>query len=408
MSEALKIVTADDAALLKRSVARADEHGLNGKADPGRLVDLLEDIDSLKHEIHARMRRIETVKHAREILQEDALRTEALNRKLTELGRAMAGVNAPELLVVGDGAALPWHRSNELDDPDEPQGDQSQWNQGQSHALALELSQQVRQPTGESRSSLIASAEILEQAEQGRRQADQATAEARQMLDQWASEQAAARRIQDEAIATLQSARLESREAYDAASKRLEEAERSWKEAQYAIVEAQRLMDQSLSELAQARRDDQGAVADVESLRHELRTAHQSVSERSQEAARLWEQADHAVADSKHQWDLAVAEVAQARDRQETAAEEFALARQEVTTAYQFAAVAAQRQRFAEEFFTKAARWAVLASAVSWIAMVWFGWFAFRAVVPIWGAGVATGAIALVANLFAKKSVIEG
>ena len=46
--------------------------------------------------------------------------------------------------------------------------------------------------------------------------------------------------------------------------------------------------------------------------------------------------------------------------------------------------------------------------AVSWIAMVWFGWFAFRAIMPIWGAGIATGAIMLVAKLIVKKSVTEG
>src|SRR4051794_17940421 len=90
MSEALKIVTAEDVALLRRSGAWVEEQGPTGKDDPGRLVDLLEDIDTLKHEIHERMRRIDAVKQAKEILREDALRTEELNRKLAELGKAMA------------------------------------------------------------------------------------------------------------------------------------------------------------------------------------------------------------------------------------------------------------------------------------------------------------------------------
>ena len=65
-------------------------------------------------------------------------------------------------------------------------------------------------------------------------------------------------------------------------------------------------------------------------------------------------------------------------------------------------------QQFAEEFFTKAARWAVLSGAIAWIAVVWFGWFAFRAFVPIWGAGIATVAVVLIARFVGKKGVIEG
>jgi len=174
------------------------------------------------------------------------------------------------------------------------------------------------------------------------------------------------------------------------------------------IVEVKQLLDQTKAERTQSSREDQALSADVLSLREELLAAHQSATDRSAEATRLLEQAGESVAESKRQRDAAMAEVAQARTHEETATAEFTSARQELTTAYQIATVAERRQHFAEEFFTRAARWAVLSGAVAWIAVVWFGWFAFRAFVPIWGAGIATVAVAGVAQFVAKKGRVEG
>ncbi len=448
MSETLKIVTAEDAALLKKPVARVTEFGLQSEDDPGKLIDLLEDIDGLKHEIHERMLRIEAVKQAREILQEDAARTDVLNRKLAELGRAMVGVHAetrqgeiqaenaglprmqargfapevmlstPELRSLGDGTARQWQQPNEPGDDRHDRDDSGQWNDEPGSALVLEVPEHTIQPAAghrawlevseEARESFLAASEILEQAEKSWKQADQAAVEARQMLDRSASELAAARRMEEAATANLQSARQESRDFYFTVCKRMEELEQSWKQADSMIVEVKQLLDQTKAERTQTSREDQALNADVESLRQELLAAHQSATERSAEATRLLEQAGDAVAESKRQRDAAMAEVAQARQHEETATSEFASARQELTTAYQFASVAARRQHFAEEFFTKAARWAVLSGAVAWIAVVWFGWFAFRATVPIWGAGIATVAVAAVAQFVAKKGRVEG
>jgi len=424
MSETLKIVTAEDAALLKKPVARVTEFGLQSEDDPGKLIDLLEDIDGLKHEIHERMLRIEAVKQAREILQEDAARTDVLNRKLAELGRAMVGVNAevmlntPELRSLGDGTSRQWQQPDEPGNNRDNRDDSTQWNDQPSSALVLDVPEHTIQPVAghrawlevneEARESFLAASEILEQAEKSWKQADQAAVEARQMLDRSASELAAARRMEEAATANLQSARQESRDSYFALCKRMEEIEQSWKQADEVIVEAKQLLDQTITERTQTSREDLALNVDVESLRQELLTAYQSVTERSAEATRLLEQAGEAVAESKRQRDSAMAEVAQARQHEETATVEFTSARQELTTAYQFAAVAARRQQFAEEFFTKAARWAVLSGAVAWIAVVWFGWFAFRAIVPMWGAGIATVAVAAVAQFVRKKSTIEG
>lgn len=442
MSETLKIVTAEDAALLKKPVARVTGFGLQSEDDPGKLIDLLDDIDGLKHEIHERMLRIEAVKQAREILQEDAARTDVLNRKLAELGRAMVGVHAetrreeiqaenvgsprvqargfapevmlstPELRSLGDGTAQQWQQ------PDEPRDHANQWNGEPGSALVLEVPEHTIQPAAghrawlevseEARESFLAASEILEQAEKSWKQADQAAVEAREMLDRSASELAAARRMEEAATANLQAARQESRDFYFTLCKRMEELEQSWKQADSMIVEVKQLLDQTKAERTQTSREDRTLNADVESLRQELLAAHQSATERSTEATQLLEQASDAVAESKRQRDAAMAEVAQARQHEETATAEFTSARQELTTAYQFAAVAARRQHFAEEFFTRAARWAVLSGAVAWIAVVWFGWFAFRAFVPIWGAGIATVAIAAVAQFIAKKGRVEG
>ena len=377
MSETLKIVTAEDAALLKKPVPRVTEFGPQSADDPGKLIDLLEDIDGLKHEIHERMLRIEAVKQAREILQEDAARTDVLNRKLAELGRAMVGVHTetrreeiqaenvgspraqargfvpevmlstPELRSLGDGTARQWQQPEEPRDDRHDRDDSGQWNDEPGSALVLEVPEHTIQPAAghrawlevseEARESFLAASEILEQAEQSWKQADQAAVEARQMLDRSASELAAARRMEEAATANLQSARQESRDFYFTLCKRMEELEQSWKQADSMIVEAKQLIDQTIAERTQTSKKDLALTADMESLRRELLEAHQSVTERSMEATQLLEQASDAVAESKRQRDAAMAEVVQARLHEETATAEFASARQELTTAYQFA-----------------------------------------------------------------------
>ena len=82
MSDALKIVTQEDVELAKKPPMRVADQALGNEMDPAKLMDLLGDIDGLKLEIHERMRRIEAVKQAKSVLQEDAERTEALNKRL--------------------------------------------------------------------------------------------------------------------------------------------------------------------------------------------------------------------------------------------------------------------------------------------------------------------------------------
>src|SRR5271165_2038400 len=94
-SDTLKIVTHEDAVLAKKPPLRVGEQVPADDEEPDKLMELLGDIDGLKQEIHDRMRRLEAVKQARSLLREDALRTEALNKRLAEFGKVMSAVNSP-------------------------------------------------------------------------------------------------------------------------------------------------------------------------------------------------------------------------------------------------------------------------------------------------------------------------
>jgi hypothetical protein len=96
-----------------------------------------------------------------------------------------------------------------------------------------------------------------------------------------------------------------------------------------------------------------------------------------------------------------------ARKAEETAAADLLSARQELTTAYQFAAVAAQRRLDAVDSYHKAARWAVFAVALSWLAMAWMAWFAFQAKMPFWVPCIVTVALIGLAAKFAKQGTRE-
>jgi hypothetical protein len=135
--------------------------------------------------------------------------------------------------------------------------------------------------------------------------------------------------------------------------------------------------------------------------------AYESACDRLREAEQFWQRGDQSSKDAQKLGDLSTAELLQARTAEEAAASDLLSARQELTTAYQIAAVAAQRRLDAVEFFHKAARWTVYAGSLSWVAMVWVAWFAFRAVIPIWGPAVMTAIIVVVAMTIVKRGATE-
>jgi hypothetical protein len=558
-SDALKIVTQEDIELAKRTPAAGDE------VDPSKLMDLLGDIDGLKHEIHERMRRIEAVKQAKSVLLEDAERTEALNKRLAEIGKAMsvahmgvfagdnekvaealhapakenpAGTEARFAIprIATENVALPWPRVEDTPEFVEGTGAESaapvpelyassredfqamssvseaafeaalerlegvEQARMQAWTQADETVQEARRLLDEANSQLslavkkeeqatsdfhsaqqaLASAyesanERLEQKEAARTQAwtqaNEASEEARRLLQEATEklrgavsrEEEAAARFQsaenalstatqsaierlelaeaartqvrsqtseaseeaerllkeatlqlqravsreEEAVAKFHSAKEGLTTAAQAAAERTEEAERSWRKTDQATQEAKRLLEQSTAELIQARKKEESISANLQSVRQEFMSAFESANERLREAEMFWKLGDQASKDVQQSTDQSAADLLTARNAEETAAADLLSARQELTTAYQFAAVAAQRRLDAVEFFHKAARWTIFAGSLSWVAMVWVAWFAFRAMVPIWGPAALTVIIALVAMTIVKRGATE-
>jgi hypothetical protein len=433
MSDALKIVTHEDAALAKKPPVRAAEQEAWIEVDSSKLIDLLDDIDGLKYEIHERMRRIEAVKQARSVLQEDAVKTAALNKRLAELGRAMGGAHAglrvaeprheeaepfrvqpreslreteshpPEVRGLAEGAALPWRKQEESVDsslntyqapvsqlPEAPNG-----YRGNADAVA------------EASIVLNAATERLERAEQAWKLADQAALEAKRLFDESTSKLDQAVSLEGQATADFQSAQLASTAARESANERLEAAERCWREADQITVEAKRLLDQSASELALARKKEEAVTADLQSIRQEFTSVYQSATEHLEEAERFWKQGDQAAVEAKKMFEQSTFQLTQSRAKEESATSDLLSARQELTTAYQFAAVAAQRRLDAEEFFQKAIRWAIFATAFSWTAMAWMSWLIFRTFVPIWGPCIFTVIIVVLAFVIGRKRTSE-
>ncbi len=448
MSDALRIVTPEDAALAKKPPARVAEVEEWKDADSTKLVDLLEEIDGLKYEIHERMRRIEAVKQARSVLLEDAVRTEALNRKLHELGRAMGGVQAgygqERVSLAG---AEPMHvLQREVSRESELRGGTGRGIVEESvaswHPLdaatvnELVMAPQAAQGTMRSAVSAVSDAsklaaayaeELLHEEAQavmaaeaapeemaltmGAMEAEALTGSSTGLasMEPWRPEEgmAAGSTREEVNLEPMTVAYQLSQEAFEAASlaarELLEEAERVWKQASEATEESKRLLDEATLQLKDAIGKEEKYSADFEYAQQALSAGYRTAGQRLEEAERLLREAEQAAQETHKLLDQSMFELVQSRVKEETATTELLSARQELTTAYQFAAVAAQRRLDAEELFLKTARWAVIATALSWVAMIWACWFSLRQWVPIWGPGVGTAIVVLVAGLSAKR-----
>jgi hypothetical protein len=436
-SDALKIVTYEDAELAKKPPLRAGEQIAGGETENDNLIGLLGEIDGLKQEIHERMRRVEAVKQAKSVLLEDALRTAALNKRLAEMGRVMSSFH-PGLLAIGhrsedpeslrmqarelladseprniqgkgatEGVTLPWRK---LEEPVE-----SSIHEHVEQILQLSAGSapqsEYQSISADASTAYQAAAQRLEQSEQewadAWKRADEAAAEARRLFEESASRLDLAVSKEELAASQFESAKETLTTAYGSANERLEEAERCWQRTDQIVLEARQMLERSISELDQARRREEAVAASLESVRREFSTAYQSASQRLEEAERLCQKGDQAAKEAQHAIDQTTAELLQSRNSEEKAAADLLSARQELTTAYQFASVAAQRRLEAAETFQKAIRWAVFATAFSWVALVWALWLALRAIVPIWGGGVASALVILVAFVFGRLRTRE-
>jgi hypothetical protein len=357
MSDALKIVTHEDAELAKKAPMRAWEQDFSTETDNDNLMGLLGEIDGLKQEIHERMRRVEAVKQAKSVLLEDAVRTEALNKRLTEIGKVMSAVHpvllaagknnedsdsfraqTRELLaesepdrasvrIVSDGLTLPWRR------PEDSVDSSSDVPSEFSVDLGLGSISEA------SRVAFNAASQRLEEAEHEWREAwnraDEAAREAKRLFEESTARLNLAVTEEERAASEIRSAQDALTNGYQSASERLETAERFWKHADEGALEAKRLLEESTSRLDLAAIKEEQASAQLRSAKETLTTAYQSSNERLEEAERCWKQTDRVILEATRLFDQSTAQLDLARKREEAAAASLESVRQEFTKAYQ-------------------------------------------------------------------------
>ena len=378
LSDALKIVTQEDIELAKKPPMRAADQTSGNDMDSTNLMGLLGDIDGLKNEIHERMRRIEAVKQAKSVLLEDAERTEALNRRLAEIGKAMtvaqSGSQAPEaetaepvriqsresltgaesrtapVKVLNEGVALPWPRTEELSEDSRIEPTEQQLGQILSSVEAARIS-------AEANMAFEAAFKRLQETEESRlqawTQADDAVQEARRLLEAATSQLKDAVGREEQATHAIHSAQEALTISVQSAQERLEEAERSreaarlqaWKEANANVEEARRLFEDAASQLKDAAGREAKAAQAIHSAQESLTISVQSAqerleeAERSREAARVqtWKEANADSEEAKRLLDEATSQLTLATGREERATQEFHSAQQALTTSFQSA-----------------------------------------------------------------------
>jgi hypothetical protein len=466
-SDGLKIVTQEDAELARKLPPRSSEAHAEDEESPSQLMELLGNIDGLKQEIHERIRRIEAVKQAKSVLLEDAMRTEALSKKLSDLGKVMSAAQlglliGPDVQIDADpqsyrrkessietegklsqprptvdNLALPWPKAEE---GTESKGIETERLVEQAARFSgdyavidsslTEVKQSFESIThrlntveeyldtvdyGEIKKSLSEAKESVESITNRLntvenflntvlRQLEEVAGDTKLRLEEAVSRYDRALEREDRAAAGFVAAQEALRAASRSAEERLAEAERYWKQADQGTAETQRVLDESTASLKRAVAIEEKVAADLRSAQSSAKETFEAANRRLQEAEQFWKNKDLSFVDAKKHLEQSTFALTEAHAKEEAAAADLTSARQELTTAYQFAAVAAQRRLDASEFFRKAASWTIFATALSWIVMAWTAWFSLRTIVPIWGPCAATVLIVVVALAAGKAS----
>jgi hypothetical protein len=465
-NDVLRIVTLEGVEVPTKFQIQPGDQGLTYEAEPEKLVQILNDIDSIRREIQERMRRTEAVKQAKSLLMEDAARTEALNKKLAEIGKMMSAIQSRSMtaeseldqaesfrkqstgggadggsrtthigaaLRVSENVALPWPKQEEVQDSfliayetvaPQPGRSQSIEDLEQSGLKGPVVSppqlvempvhtpeeiQSLRQTPVEigTRAGVSAGIEQISVAEESWKRAEEAAVEARRLFDESRARLEDAANRQERLAAESRAAQDALNAGYQAANDRLAEATQTWQHTDQAAVEAKQLLEAASSRLNRAVSVEEQAAADFHSAQKSLTNAYETASKRLEEAERFWRESDSTGTQVKQMLEQTSTDLAEIRSREETATADLLSARQELTTAYQFAAVAAQRRLDAAEFFKRSAKWAVFASAFSWVAMVWAVWFALRTIAPVWVPCVASTLIVCLAITFGRLGTRE-
>lgn len=364
-SDALNIVASTYPDVGGNSRSRADEQEPWTGVDPLRLIDLLENIDGLKQEVQERMRRVEAVNQAKSLLQEDAIRTEALNRKLAELGRAFGEVRhepffgeaksrEADLLRMPPREHVAEISSRQIESAS-PAHQGGDWIHFENRELATLADIAIR-PASTQTAPL----------EPVHRLADtlRMDATAHPVEDIPAPE------LEEPAVEVKPNAQPEATESPE-----------SYRKVAHRFTEASLQRDEAIQSAMQAKSSYEGAMQLLE------------------EGRQIYEETREALLNTKLHLEQASAQLAVSRGKEEAATADLKSAQQDLTTAYQFAAVAAQRQHDAAEFFRKSNRWNIIAVAFSWVVITWMAWLQFRTLVPIWGPGAVSGVILVIAIL---------
>jgi hypothetical protein len=447
-SDALDIVAHSD---FNRNIApAAEELDQWSSVDPARLIDLLENIDGLKQEVQERMRRVDAVNKAKSLLQEDAIRTEALNRKLAELGKAFGEVRHEPSV-----AELRGREAELLRMPARETVSEIPVRHSESPSLLHQKPESIHLEKRESHvfadqvhhgSATLALPAAFGQPEDPHefavrnREPDEFSAThvtrepipmtdphpitAVELVQDFAMPRPAISNPEFHVVPPSHAVPRYQEPSVSAMTTHAEPHVMPSPFGQPSFLEAVNL------EVV----NPEAAEAFPPPPRHAYRDVAQRFSEASiqkdeariqpviegepvpetkavfgdtwihmEEARQAWTQAQEALLAARHLMEQSSAQLSLSRSKEETSSTDLKSAQQDLTTAYQFAAVAAQRQHDAAEAFRKSKRWALAALAASWMVMAWVAWLPFRAVVPIWGPGVITALIVLIAVLLNRK-----
>ena len=124
-----------------------------------------------------------------------------------------------------------------------------------------------------------------------------------------------------------------------------------------------------------------------------VESAAQTASESLNRAECAHKQASQSTLDAKRLLDQSTSQLARAQSRTEEATRQVHAAEQRLAAAdrrlkeaAELAAVAERKQLGAAAVFRRTVRFAVVATALSWVATAWMAWIAFRPTVPLWAA----------------------
>ncbi len=415
-----------------------------GNMDPARLIHLLENIDGLKQEVQERMRRVEAVNKAKSLLQEDAIRTEALNRKLAELGKAFGEVRHETAITD------PRAREAELirmparetvteiplrhAEPPAPLPEKSESlhvEKRDDHAFAAHLYRAPAAPAAPavfehtkfphevavrqfeleefSASDDILDAELI---------VEPVPVTATEVMPEMAVEPATVTSPELHEL-DLQPIQPPAEPAPPAVISHAELHVMPVSLPQAAVHEAEssQPVQDVPAQPRQAYREVAQRFSEAAILKDEAKTQPVVADEPSaevnatlngtmiqlEEAKQAWAQANEAFEAARQLMEQSTAILNLSRSKEEMSSTDLKSAQQDLTTAYQFAAVAAQRQHDAAEVFRKSRRWAIAAFAASWIVIAWVSWLQLRAAVPVWGPVASTVVIVALAVLLNTK-----